>query len=223
MPDYPIKSWELFDLAQSLAGPLLRELIFPWAALTRIHDTILEIGPTLPRDEYEELDENVWIARDCSIAATASIGGPTIIGHETEVRPGAFIRTNALVGNQVVVGNSTELKNVILFNGVQVPHYNYVGDSILGYKAHMGAGAITLNVKGDRSKVILRIGTERVETGLKKLGALLGDGAEIGCNSVLNPGSIVGRNTQIYPLTMVRGLIPPNCIYKQTGEIVAKT
>ena len=222
MTNYPIKSWELFDLTQSQAGPLLRELVFPWAALSRIHDLILELGPQLPKEDYEQLSEDVWVAKDCKIAATACIGGPAIIGHETDIRPGAYIRTNALVGDHAVVGNSTELKNVILFNRVQVPHYNYVGDSILGYQAHMGAGAITSNVKGDRSQGILRLGTDRIETGLKKLGALIGDGAEIGCNSVLNPGSIIGRNTQVYPLTMVRGLIPPNCIYKQTGEIVAK-
>ena len=217
-----IKSWELFDLNQSLAGSLLRETMWPWEVLGSIHDLILTLGPSLPSDEYERIDDHIWVARDCQIASSACINGPLIIGHETEVRHGAFIRSNALIGNQAVIGNSTELKNVILFNGVQAPHYNYVGDSILGYRAHMGAGAITSNVKGDRTLITLRVGTERIETGLKKMGALLGDYAEIGCNSVLNPGTIIGRNTQVYPLTMVRGTIPPNCIYKQTGEIVAK-
>ena len=218
-----IKSWELFDLGQSLAGPVLRELIWPWEVLGRIHSLILELGPSLPSSEYEQLADDIWAARDSRIAASASLTGPVIIGHGTDIRHCAYIRGNALIGDGVVVGNSTELKNVILFNGVQVPHYNYVGDSILGYKAHMGAGAITSNVKGDRSLVTLRVGTQRLETGLKKMGALLGDYAEIGCNSVLNPGTIIGRNTQVYPLTMVRGTIPPDCILKQNGSLVAKS
>lgn len=218
-----IKSPALFDLDQSLAGPLLSQTQWPWEVLGSIHDLILTLGPSLPGNDYERIDDQIWVARDCVIAPSACICGPLIIGHETEVRHGAFIRTNALIGDQVVVGNSTELKNVILFNGVQVPHYNYVGDSILGYRAHLGAGAITSNVKGDHSLITLRVGTERIATGLKKMGALLGDFAEIGCNSVLNPGTIIGRNTQVYPLTLVRGTIPPNCICKQTGEIVAKT
>jgi NDP-sugar pyrophosphorylase family protein len=218
-----IKSWELFDLSQSLAGELLRQCQWPWEALGGISSLILALGPSLPKDEYEQLADQIWVARDCLIAATACINGPLIIGHETEVRHGAYIRASALIGNQAVVGNSTELKNVILFNGVQVPHYNYVGDSILGFKAHMGAGAITSNVKGDRGLITLRVGSERIETGLKKLGALLGDRVEVGCNSVLNPGTIIGRGSQIYPLTMVRGTIPPNSILKQNGDLIAKT
>ena len=217
-----VKSSALYDLNQSLAGPFLSRLEWPWQALSLIHELILQIGPTLSSSEFKQIDENIWVACDCQIASTASLCGPLIIGHETEVRHGAFIRKDALIGNQAVIGNSTELKNVILFNGVEVPHFNYVGDSILGYKAHMGAGAIISNVKGDRSLISIHIGPERLETGLRKMGALLGDRAEIGCNSVLNPGSIIGRNTQVYPLTMVRGTLPPNCILKQSGDIVAK-
>ncbi len=216
------KSWELFDLKQSLAGELLRQAAWPWEALGGISSLILALGPSLPSDEYEQIDAQIWVARDCQIAPTACINGPLIIGHETEIRHCAFIRGSALVGDHVVVGNSTELKNVILFNRVQVPHYNYVGDSVLGFKAHLGAGAITSNVKGDRSLIALHVGTERIPTGLKKMGALLGDYVEIGCNSVLNPGTIIGRNSQVYPLTMVRGTIPGNSIVKQNGEIVAK-
>ncbi|NLM79176.1 MAG: UDP-N-acetylglucosamine pyrophosphorylase [Ruminococcaceae bacterium] len=217
-----VRCGSLFDLDQSLAGSLLAELDWPWQALTMIHDLILRLGPDLPVSEYEQLDTNIWVARDCHIAASASLSGPLIIGHETEIRHGAFIRSNALIGNQVVVGNSTEIKNVILFNGVQAPHFNYVGDSILGVQAHMGAGAITSNVKGDHSLIRVQIGAEKIPTGLKKLGAMMGDFAEIGCNSVLNPGSIICRNTQIYPMTMVRGTIPPNCILKQNGDLVAR-
>lgn len=217
-----IKSWELFDLKQSLAGELLRQTSWPWEILSGISSLILALGPSLPVADYEQIDAQIWVARDCVIAPTACIMGPLIVGHETEIRHGAYIRGSVLIGDHAIVGNSTELKNVILFNNVQVPHYNYVGDSILGYKAHMGAGAITSNVKGDRSLVSLRIGEERLPTGLKKMGALLGDHVEIGCNSVLNPGTIIGRNTQVYPLTMVRGTIPANSILKQNGTIIAK-
>lgn len=217
-----IKSWELFDLKQSLSGELLRQAAWPWEVLSGISSLILTLGPSLPVADYEQIDAQIWVARDCVIAPSACIMGPLIIGHETEIRHGAYIRGSVLIGDHVVVGNSTELKNVILFNMVQVPHYNYVGDSILGYKAHMGAGAITSNVKGDRSLVSLHVGEERFPTGLKKMGALLGDHVEIGCNSVLNPGTIIGRNTQVYPLTMVRGTIPANSILKQTGTIITK-
>lgn len=223
MDESMMKSWELFDLTQSLAGELLRQTAWPWEALGGISSLILALGPSLPTAEYEKLDDQIWVARDCLIASTACINGPLIIGHETEIRHCAYIRSSALIGDNVVVGNSTELKNVVLFNRVQVPHYNYVGDSILGFKVHMGAGAITSNVKGDRSLISLRVGTERLPTGLKKMGALLADYVEIGCNSVLNPGTIIGRNTQVYPLTMVRGTIPGNSIVKQNGEIIAKT
>ena len=223
MEELLIKSWELFDLSQSLAGELLHKLNWPWEALSRIGQLIVEIGPALPAGEYEEIGEQIWAARDCQITPSASLKGPLIIGHETEIRHCAFIRGNALIGDNVVVGNSTELKNAILFNRVQVPHYNYVGDSILGFKAHMGAGSITSNVKSDRSLVSLRLGDERIPTGLKKFGALLGDSVEIGCNSVLNPGSIIGRNSMVYPLSMVRGFVPADSIFKQTGQIVPKT
>lgn len=217
-----LKSTYLFDLDQSLAGAFLAGLDWPWQALPRIRELILSLGPKLPKSDYEQIQENVWAARDCQIAPSASIAGPVIIGHETEIRHCAYIRPDALIGNRVVVGNSTELKNVILFNGVQLGHFNYAGDSILGFKAHLGAGAITSNVKGDSSLVSLRVGVERIETGLKKLGALLGDFAEIGSNSVLNPGSIVGPRSQIYPLTMVRGSIPADSILKNTGELIKK-
>jgi NDP-sugar pyrophosphorylase family protein len=212
----------LFDLSQTQATSLLSSVHYPWEALPRIKDFILEIGPLLPKSEYEQIAAGIWIARDALIAPTAAISGPTIIGHETEVRHCAFIRGNSLVGQNCVVGNSTELKNVILMNKVQVPHFNYVGDSILGYKSHLGAGAITSNVKGDHSPVVVRINGEALETGLRKFGAILGDGAEIGCNSVLNPGSVVGRNCQVYPLSMVRGFVPADSIYKIAGEIIEK-
>jgi UDP-N-acetylglucosamine diphosphorylase / glucose-1-phosphate thymidylyltransferase / UDP-N-acetylgalactosamine diphosphorylase / glucosamine-1-phosphate N-acetyltransferase / galactosamine-1-phosphate N-acetyltransferase len=217
-----IKSLELFDLSQTLAGDLLRQVEWPWEALGSISMLLLRLGPQLPESEYEHIAEDIWVARDCQIAASACLNGPLIIGHEAEIRHGAFIRGSALIGNFAIVGNSCELKNVILSNAVQVPHFNYVGDSILGYRAHMGAGAITSNVKGDRSLINLRVGDERLPTGLRKFGALLGDFAEVGCNSVLNPGSIVGRNSQVYPLTMVRGYVPANHIVKQNGELVPK-
>lgn len=217
-----IKSWELFDLRQTLAIDLLNRVAWPWEALRAIRQLILDLGPNLPASEYEQISDGIWVARDCEIAPTACLYGPLIIGHETEVRHCAFIRGSALIGAGAVVGNSTEIKNSILFNQVQVPHYNYVGDSILGFKAHMGAGSITSNVKGDRSLVSLRLGDDVLPTGLKKFGALLGDHVEIGCNSVLNPGTIIGRNSQIYPLTLVRGLVPANSILKQNGEIVRK-
>lgn len=211
----------LFDLAQTRAAHVLSAVQYPWQALAKIQAMILEIGPQLPKSDYEQVAETIWIARSAQVAANASLNGPLIIGQETEVRHCAFIRGSALVGDGCVVGNSTELKNVILMNQVQVPHYNYVGDSILGFKSHMGAGSITSNVKSDKSLVTVRFDDQKLETGLKKFGAILGDQVEIGCNSVLNPGSIVGRNSQVYPLSMVRGVVPANSIYKRAGEIVS--
>ena len=213
---------DLYDLTHTQAADYLRQFTYPWEALAGIGDMILALGATLHPDEYEHTEENIWIARDAKIYPTAYIAGPCIIGHETEVRPGAFIRGNALVGCHCVVGNSTELKNVILFDNVQVPHYNYVGDSILGYKAHMGAGSITSNVKSDKALVVIHNQGEELPTGRKKVGALLGDGVEVGCNSVLNPGTVVGRDSNVYPVSCVRGVIPEGCIFKTGGNIVPK-
>ncbi len=212
----------LFDLTQTLAAPWLEQIQYPWEILSNIKSLILELGAGLPKSDYEQVAEHIWIAKDALVAPSATLNGPLIIGHETEVRHCAYLRGNALIGDGCVVGNSTELKNVILMNQVQVPHYNYVGDSVLGFKAHMGAGSITSNVKSDKSLVTVRIGEEKLETGLKKFGAILGDKVEIGCNSVLNPGSIVGRSSHVYPLSMVRGIVPPNSIYKTAGEIVTR-
>ena len=212
----------LFDLKETIASDIFVGCIYPWEALGKIKDEILEIGPTLSSEEYDKIGEDVWIAKSAKVAPTASISGPAIIGKDAEIRHCAFIRGNAIVGEGTVVGNSTELKNVLLFNKVQVPHYNYVGDSILGYKAHMGAGSITSNVKSDKSLVIVNAGELKLETGLKKFGAIIGDYVEVGCNSVLNPGTVVGRNANIYPLSMVRGYVPEASIYKKTGEIVVK-
>ncbi|HCT91602.1 MAG TPA: UDP-N-acetylglucosamine pyrophosphorylase [Lachnospiraceae bacterium] len=213
---------DLYDLTQTMAAELFDGKIFPWELLPEIGDWILKTGPMLDKNIYERRGEDIWIARSASIAPTASITGPVIIGEHTEVRPGAFIRGKVLVGDNCVVGNSTELKNVILFNNVQVPHYNYVGDSILGFKSHMGAGSITSNVKSDKKLVIVKGTEERWETGLKKFGAMLGDHVEVGCDSVLNPGTVVGRNTNIYPLTSVRGVIPSDSIVKTMENIVHK-
>ena len=213
---------ELFDLNHTAAAAMLRRCQYPWEALSLIGDTIRSLGAALPEEEYDHPQEYVWIAKTAKVAPTASITGPCIIGPDAEVRHCAFIRGNALIGAGAVVGNSTELKNVILFDRVQVPHYNYVGDSILGYKAHMGAGAITSNVKGDRSLVVVRCGEERIETKIKKVGAFLGDHAEIGCGSVLNPGVIIGRNSTVYPMSCVRGTVPANSIYKRQGETAEK-
>ena len=211
---------ELLDLAHTAAAPLLERFAFPWEALPEIGAFIKELGPALPADEYDQPEEWVWLHKTVKRFPNNYIAGPCIIGPETEIRPGAFIRGNALVGGGCVVGNSTELKNVIIFDTVQVPHYNYVGDSILGYKSHMGAGAVTSNVKQDKSPVTISLPSgERVETGLKKFGAVLGDHVEVGCNSVLNPGAVVGRNSRVYPLSMVRGAVPPDSIFKQ-GKIV---
>lgn len=213
---------DLLDLSETIAAHVFDGCTYPWEALSRIKEEILRIGATLSEEEYNKVGENVWIAKSAKVAPTAYINGPAIICRDAEVRHCAFIRGSAVVGEGAVVGNSTELKNVILFNKVQVPHYNYVGDSILGYKSHMGAGAITSNVKSDKTLVTVNTGEERIETGLKKFGAILGDNVEVGCNSVLNPGTIVGRNTNIYPLSMVRGYVPAGSIYKKAGEICEK-
>lgn len=210
----------LFDLSHTAARPLLEGTEYPWQALSGIGGFIKELGASLPAGEYEQRGEDVWIHKTAVIFPHNYIAGPCIIGPETQVRPGAFIRGNALVGAGCVVGNSTELKNVILFDRVQVPHYNYVGDSILGYKAHMGAGSITSNVKSDKALVTVRIGQKRIETGLKKFGAMLGDGVEIGCGTVLNPGAVVGKESRVYPLSSVRGFVPSQSIYKNQGEVV---
>ena len=209
----------LYDLSHTAAAPLLERVEYPWEALPEIGAFIRQLGETLSPEEYERRGEDVWIHKTAKIYPNNYIAGPCVIGPETEVRPGAFIRGNALVGAHCVVGNSTELKNVILFDNVQVPHYNYVGDSILGYKSHMGAGALTSNVKQDKTPVTVRVGFRRLETGLKKFGAMLGDHVEVGCNSVLNPGTVVGKNSRVYPLSMVRGFVPSGTIHKNSGEM----
>ncbi|MDD5899264.1 MAG: UDP-N-acetylglucosamine pyrophosphorylase [Clostridia bacterium] len=212
---------DLYDLDHTIAKEYLKQFSYPWQALGGIRELILALGPQLG-DEYDQPAPQVWVHRTAVVAPTAFLGAPCIIGPQTEVRHCAFIRGSALVGAGCVVGNSAELKNVILFDGVQTPHYNYVGDSILGYHAHMGAGSITSNVKGDKTPVTVRMGDEAINTGLKKVGAMLGDFAEIGCNTVLNPGSVVGRNAQVYPLSSVRGTVPAACIWKRDGHIVEK-
>ncbi|MBQ8086034.1 MAG: UDP-N-acetylglucosamine pyrophosphorylase [Lachnospiraceae bacterium] len=212
----------LYSLDETLAKPLLEKYTYPWEVLPHIGDFILELIKTLPQDIYEERGENVWIAKSAKIYPNNFIAGPCIIGERTEVRPGAFIRGNALVGDDCVVGNSTELKNVILFNHVQVPHYNYVGDSVLGFYSHMGAGSITSNVKADKTLVHVKGSGFDIDTGLKKFGAMLGDHVEIGCNSVLNPGSVICRESNVYPVSMVRGVVPPNSIYKDKDNITDK-
>ncbi len=213
---------DLYDLTGTLAEPLLAGKTYPWETLDDIKGFILALGKALPESEYERRGEDVWIARDAEVAPTAYIGGPCIIGHKAQVRHCAFIRGSALVGEGCVVGNSTELKNVVLIANVQVPHYNYVGDSILGRYSHMGAGAITSNVKSDKSPVVIRMEEERVDTGRKKVGAFLGDHVEVGCGSVLNPGTVIGRGSQVYPLSSVRGVVPAGCIYKRQGEVAQK-
>ena len=212
----------LYDLNETIAAELLQTAEYPWELLPKISAFILELGAKLPKDTYTEIKEHVWVADSATIAPTACINGPAIIDEDAEVRHCAFIRGNAIVGKGAVVGNSTELKNVILFNKVQVPHYNYVGDSILGFKAHMGAGSITSNVKSDKTLVVIKSGEEKIETGLKKMGAILGDCVEVGCGSILNPGSIIGANSNVYPLSSVRGVIPAGSIYKKQGEVVSK-
>ena len=212
----------LYNLDETIAKDLFEGATYPWEVLPKISAFILQLGSILSEEEYEKIGEDVWIARSATVAPTAYIHGPAIIGKNAEVRHCAFIRGNAIVGESAVVGNSTEVKNVVLFNKVQVPHYNYVGDSILGYKAHMGAGSITSNVKSDKKLVVVKDGRERIETGLKKFGAMLGDEVEVGCGSVLNPGTVVGRHSSIYPLSSVREVVPADSIYKKRGEVAAR-
>ncbi len=213
---------DLFDLTHTQAGEYLKQFTYPWEALAGIGDFILELGARLDREEYEERAEHVWVHKSAKVFPSAYLGAPCIIGPGTEVRHCAFIRGNALVGAGCVVGNSVELKNVILFDGVQTPHYNYVGDSILGYKSHMGAGSITSNVKSDKTEVVVKTAQGALPTGRKKVGAMLGDRVEVGCNSVLNPGTVIGRNSSIYPVSCVRGTVPENSIYKDKDHIEAK-
>ena len=213
---------ELYTLDETIAKDIFEGITYPWEVLPKISAFIMELGATLSEEEYDKVGENVWIAKSAKVFPSAYINGPAIIGKNAEVRHCAFIRGNAIVGEGAVVGNSTELKNVILFNKVQVPHYNYVGDSVLGYKAHMGAGSITSNVKSDKNLVIVKTPNGNIETGIKKFGAMLGDEVEVGCGTVLNPGSVVGKQTNIYPLSSVRGFVPANSIYKNQGEVVTK-
>ncbi|MCM1155324.1 MAG: UDP-N-acetylglucosamine pyrophosphorylase [Roseburia sp.] len=213
---------ELYTLEETIAQEIFEGMTYPWEVLPKIGEFIVKLGNTLPEEKFEKRGDNVWIARSATVYPSAFINGPAIIDEDAEIRHCAFIRGNAIVGRGAVVGNSTELKNVILFNKVQVPHYNYVGDSILGFKAHMGAGSITSNVKSDKTLVVVRAGEERYETGLKKFGAMLGDNVEVGCNSVLNPGTVIGKETNIYPVSRVRGFVPPNSIYKGPETIVPK-
>ena len=217
-----LKVSQLLDLSHTMAAEYLARFEYPWEALAGIKDLILELGESLPGEEYEQIAPQVWVHRTAKVAPTAYLGAPCIIGPETEVRHCAFVRGSALVGANCVVGNSVELKNVILFDNVQTPHYNYVGDSILGYKSHMGAGSITSNVKSDKQLVVVRSGEEKMETGLKKFGAMLGDYVEVGCNSVLNPGTVVGRNSNVYPTSCVRGVVPEGSIWKNNGVVVKK-
>ncbi len=210
----------LYDLTHTAAAPLLGGVTYPWQALASLGAYIRALGATLPADEYEQVADSVWVHRTATVAASAYFGAGVIIGADTEVRHGAFVRGDALVGAGAVVGNSTELKNVILFDAVQVPHYNYVGDSVLGYGAHLGAGAVTSNVKSDKTPVTVRVGDATLATDRKKCGAMLGDGVEVGCHAVLNPGTVVGRGSRVYPLTSVRGYVPAGSIHKQDGTIV---
>lgn len=212
----------LYNLEETIAKDIFEGVTYPWEVLPKIEEFIISLGKTLDKNEYEEKGENIWIAKSAKVAPTAYIAGPAIIGKNAEIRHCAFVRGKAIVGEGAVVGNSTELKNVILFNKVQVPHYNYVGDSILGYKSHMGAGSITSNVKSDKKLVIVKNGKKQIETGLKKFGAMIGDEVEVGCNSVLNPGTVIGKHTNIYPLSSVRGVVPEHSIYKNQKEIVEK-
>ena len=212
----------LLDLKETIAAQLFEGKTYPWEVLPEIKDFILKLGKTLDPEEYEYKEGDIWIARSAEVAPTACINGPAIIGKNTEVRHCAFIRGNAIVGDGCVVGNSTELKNVVIFNCVQVHHYNYVGDSVLGYKSHMGAGSICSNVKSDKQLVVVKDKEEKVETGLKKFGAMLGDHVEVGCGSVLNPGTVIGKNTNIYPLSSVRGCVPSDSIYKNKNEVIYK-
>jgi len=213
---------DLFDLEHTLAKPLLEKATYPWEVLGEIKSFIMELGQSLPPEEYTEIEPQIWVAKSAKVAPTAYLEAPVIVGKEAEIRHGAFVRGSALIGEKAVVGNSTELKNVILFDEVKVPHYNYVGDSILGYQAHMGAGSITSNIKADKTNVNICHEGGVFETGLRKIGAMLGDFADIGCNSVLNPGTLIGRRTNVYPLSMVRGAVPGGHIYKKAGEVAEK-
>lgn len=213
---------DLYDFNETIAAEIFDQVTYPWEVLPKIHDFILELGKKLPEELFEKRGENIWVAKSASVAPTACLNGPLIIDEDAEIRHCAYIRGNAIVGKGAVVGNSTELKNVILFNKVQVPHYNYVGDSILGFKSHMGAGSITSNVKSDKTLVIVKNQETSYETGLKKMGAMLGDNVEVGCNSVLNPGTVIGRQSNIYPTSMVRGVVPADSIFKKDGTIVTK-
>lgn len=220
-----MEAWKitsLYTLSETIAAPLLERYEYPWEALAGIKDFIIELGNSLPEDRFEKRGENVWVAKSAAVAPTACLNGPCIVDEEAEVRHCAFVRGSAIIGKGAVVGNSTELKNVILFNKVEVPHYNYVGDSILGYRAHMGAGSITSNVKSDKTLVVVKGAEGEIETGLKKFGAMLGDCVEVGCNSVLNPGTVIGKNTNIYPLSRVRGYVPSDSIYKDAKDVVKK-
>lgn len=212
----------LYNLNKTIAKELLENYIYPWEVLPNIESFILKIGKELNKEEYNQIKDTVWIHKTAKVYESAYIGENCIIGKNAEIRHCAFIRKNAIIGEETVVGNSTELKNVILFDNVQVPHYNYVGDSILGYKAHMGAGSITSNVKSDKKNIVIKSKNEKIETGLKKIGAMIGDNVEIGCGTVLNPGTIIGKNTNVYPLSSVRGIIKENSIYKNKNEIVKK-
>lgn len=214
---------QLFDFSETIAADLFEGAVYPWEVLGKIGDYIINLGRNLPKDKYEQIGENIWAAKSAKIADSASITGPCIIDEEAEIRHCAFIRGNAVVGKGAVVGNSTELKNVVLFNKVQVPHYNYVGDSVLGYKSHMGAGSITSNVKSDKTLVVIKTKDGHIETGRKKVGAIVGDYVEVGCGSVLNPGTVIGRNASIYPLSSVRGFVAEGHIYKTGSEIVKRT
>jgi NDP-sugar pyrophosphorylase family protein len=216
---YSLQTEALFDLNHTKARDLLSRCDYPWEALPQLGGFLVALGKTLSPSKYRKIGEDVWVSKTAKIYPNTYIAGPAVIGHNTEIRPGAFLRGNVLVGENCVVGNSTELKNVILFDNVQVPHYNYVGDSVLGYKSHMGAGAITSNVKQDKTLVTIACQGRKIPTGLKKFGAMLGDHVEIGCNSVLNPGTVIGRSSRVYPLSMVRGFVPAGSIYKKLGEI----
>ncbi|MED9902948.1 MAG: UDP-N-acetylglucosamine pyrophosphorylase [Lachnospiraceae bacterium] len=217
-----IKIKDLYTLEETIAADLFTDAEYPWEVLPKIHDFILKLGETLPADVFEKRGDDIWVARSAKVAPTACLNGPLIVDEDAEIRHCAYVRGNAIVGKGAVVGNSTELKNVVLFNKVQVPHYNYVGDSVLGYKSHMGAGSITSNVKSDKTLVVVKTGAEEIPTGLKKMGAMLGDNVEVGCNSVLNPGTIIGKHSNVYPTSCVRGFIPAGSIYKKQGEIAGK-
>lgn len=217
-----LKAKNLFDFNHTIAKPLFESVTYPWEVLSKIKDFIIELGKTLDLDKYDKIGEDIWVAKTATVFPSAYLHGPLIICDNAEVRHCAFIRGSAIVGENSVVGNSTELKNSILFDNVQVPHYNYVGDSILGYKSHTGAGTITSNLKSDKSLVTVKCNGEKIETGVKKFGAMIGDNVEVGCNSVLNPGTVIGRGSNVYPLSMVRGYVPENSIYKKQGEVVYK-